>query len=80
MIPLMEDGQHGLNGALVNQIVERVEIEPVTLQLLFLVELNVLDTIPGSIPFLVMGVTVALVKDIENLKQGTTYIFNCRLI
>ena len=76
----MEDGQHGLNGALVNQIVEEIEIEPVTPQFLFLVELNVLDTIPGSIPFLVMGVTVALVKDIKNSKQGTTYIFNCRLI
>ena len=76
----MEDGLCGLNGALVNQIVEEIEIEPVTPQFLFLVELNVLDTIPGSIPFLVMGVTVALVKDIKNSKQGTTYIFNCRLI
>ena len=74
MIPLMEDGQHGLNGALVNQIVERVEIEPVTLQLLCLVELNVLDTVPGSIPFLVMGVTVALVKDIKNSMQQITII------
>ena len=58
----MEDGQPGLNGALVNQIVEGIEIELVTLQFLFLVELNVLETILSLDPFLVMEVTAALVK------------------
>ena len=57
----MEDGQHGLNGALVNQIVEGIEIELVTLQLLFLVELIVLETILSLDHFLVMGVTAVLV-------------------
>ena len=63
MIPLMEDGLCGLNGALVNQIVEGIEIELVTLQLLFLVELIVLETILSLDHFLVMGVTAVLVKD-----------------
>ena len=58
----MEDGLCGLNGALVNQIVEGIEIELVTLQLLFLVELNVLETILSQDPFLAMEVTAALVK------------------
>ena len=39
----MEDGHHGLHGALVNSIVDGKETEPVTLQLLCLVELNVLE-------------------------------------
>ena len=63
MIPLMEDGLCGLNGAHVNQIVEGIEIELVTLQLLFLVELIVLETILILDHFLVMGVTAVLVKD-----------------
>ena len=39
----MEDGHHGLHGALVNSIVDSKETELVTLQLLCLVELNVLE-------------------------------------
>ena len=40
----MEGGQTGLHGVLVNQIVGSKETEPVTPQLLFLVELIVLET------------------------------------
>ena len=58
----MEDGQTGQNGALVNQSVDSKDTEPVTLQLLFLVELNVLATKLSLALHLVMGVTVVLVK------------------
>ena len=56
----MEGGQSGHHGAIVNQIVNSKGTEPVTLQLLCLVELIVLATQLSLA--LVMGVTAVLVK------------------
>ena len=58
----MEDGLNGLLGALVNQIVDSKGTEPVTPQLLCLVELFVLETELSLVSLLVMEMTVVLVR------------------
>ena len=58
----MEDGLSGLLGALVNQIVGSKGTEPVTPQLLCLVELFVLETELSLVLLLVMEMTVVLVR------------------
>ena len=58
----MEDGQNGLHGALVNPIVDSKETEPVTLQLLCLVELNVLETTLSLVLLIVMEMLAVLVR------------------
>ena len=58
----MEDGQHGSRGVLVNQIVDSKETEPVTLQLLCLVEMIVLETKLSLALLCVMEMTAVLVK------------------
>ena len=59
---LMEGGQTGLNGPLVNQIVEGIETEPVTPLLLCLMEMTVLEMLEMLWIGYVMGVTAVLVK------------------
>ena len=58
----MEGGQTGLHGVLVNQIVDSKETEPVTLQLLCLVEMIVLETKLSLALRCVMEMTAVLVK------------------
>ena len=58
----MEDGQHGPHGVLVNQIVDSKETEPVTLQLLFLVEMIVSETKLSLALLCVMEISAVLVK------------------
>ena len=58
----MEGGQTGIHGVLVNQIVDSKETEPVTPQLLFLVELIVLETKLSLALLCVMEMTAVLVK------------------
>ena len=58
----MEDGQHGPHGVLVNQIVDSKETEPVTLQLLFLVEMIVSKTKLSLALLCVMEISAVLVK------------------
>ena len=58
----MEDGHHGLHGALVNSIVDSKETELVTLQLLCLVELNVLEITLSLVLLIVMEMIAVLVR------------------
>ena len=58
----MEGGQTGLHGVLVNQIVDSKETEPVTLQLLFLVEMIVSETKLSLALLCVMEISAVLVK------------------
>ena len=60
----MEDGLNGLLGALVNQIVGSKGTEPVTPQLLCLVELIVLETELSLVSLLVMEMIVVLVTNL----------------
>ena len=60
----MEDGLNGLLGALVNQIVGSKGTEPVTPQLLCLVELFVLETELSLVSLLVMEMIVVLVTNL----------------
>ena len=63
----MEDGLNGLLGALVNQIVGSKGTEPVTPQLLCLVELFVLETELSLVSLLVMEMIVVLVRILNAL-------------
>ena len=58
----MEGGQTGIHGVLVNQIVDSKETEPVTLQLLFLVEMIVSETKLSIALLCVMEISAVLVK------------------
>ena len=58
----MEGGQTGIHGVLVNQIVDSKETEPVTLQLLFLVEMIVSETKLSLALLCVMEISAVLVK------------------
>ena len=59
----MEDGLNGLHGALAKAIVGSKGTEPVTPQLLCLVELIVLETELILVSLLVMEMTVVLVRN-----------------
>jgi hypothetical protein len=58
----MENGQNGIHGALVNQIVDSLETELVTPQLLCLVEQIVLETTLSLVLLIVMEVIAVLVR------------------
>ena len=58
----MEGGQTGIHGVLVNQIVDSKETEPVTPQLLFLVEMIVSETKLSLALLCVMEISAVLVK------------------
>ena len=62
----MEGGQTGIHGVLVNQIVDSKETEPVTLQLLFLVEMIVSETKLSLALLCVMEISAVLVKLLKN--------------
>ena len=72
----MEDGLSGLLGALVNQIVGSKGTEPVTPQLLCLVELIVLETELSLVLLLVMEMTVVLVRNLKTYKACSHKITN----
>ena len=66
----MEDGLNGLHGALAKAIVGSKGTEPVTPQLLCLVELIVLETELSLVSLLVMEMTVVLVRKCQATGTG----------